>query len=206
VNLSKTSLRGGQIDCGPQCAALDGQCKLGLEGIVSKRKDSMYRSLFDKQSPGNPLGDALKGLTNLSSLNQTHNLGERWLRHRGTPCNFCPTEARRHPRRTADQIRSCTGVGENGRAIAFHVLVKPQAKANFGQHTSKRGLADLKRITPQIVAVQLDQVESVEEGTAVMAVVANEIERGNAVIIAGDSFTVDNAGARAQADAAESDG
>src|SRR5262249_16660393 len=137
VNLSKTSLRGGQIDCGPQCAALDGQCKLGLEGIVSKRKDSMYRSLFDKQSPGNPLGDALKGLTNLSSLNQTHNLGERWLRHRGTPCNFCPTEARRHPRRTADQIRSCTGVGENGRAIAFHVLVKPQAKANFGQHTSK---------------------------------------------------------------------
>ena len=206
MNLSKTSLRGGQIDCGPQCAALDGQCKLGLEGIVSKRKDSMYRSLFDKQSPGNPLGDALKGLTNLSSLNQTHNLGERWLRHRGTPCNFCPTEARRHPRRTADQIRSCTGVGENGRAIAFHVLVKPQAKANFGQHTSKRGLADLKRITPQIVAVQLDQVESVEEGTAVMAVVANEIERGNAVIIAGDSFTVDNAGARAQADAAESDG
>src|SRR5262249_43289377 len=32
-----------------------------------------------------------------------------------------------------------------------------------------------------------------------MAAVANEIERGNAVVMAGDSFAVDNAGARAQA-------
>ena len=31
-----------------------------------------------------------------------------------------------------------------------------------------------------------------------MAAVANEIERGNAVVIAGDGFAVDNAGARAQ--------
>jgi hypothetical protein len=33
------------------------------------------------------------------------------------------------------------GVGEDGRAVAFHVLVEAQAKASFGQHTSKRGLA-----------------------------------------------------------------
>ena len=32
----------------------------------------------------------------------------------------------------------------------------------------------------------------------VSAVVTNEIERGNAVVIAGDSFTIDDAGARAQ--------
>ena len=32
-----------------------------------------------------------------------------------------------------------------------------------------------------------------------MASVANEIERGNAVVIAGDSLTIDDAGARAQA-------
>jgi hypothetical protein len=31
----------------------------------------------------------------------------------------------------------------------------------------------------------------------VSAVVTNEIERGNAVSVAGDSFTIDNAGARA---------
>jgi hypothetical protein len=31
-------------------------------------------------------------------------------------------------------------MGEDGRAVAFHVLVEAQAKASFGQHTSKRGL------------------------------------------------------------------
>jgi hypothetical protein len=60
-------------------------------------------------------------------------------------------------------------------------------------------LADLKRIAPQVVAVQLDQVEGVEEYAFVSALVTDEVERGYAVVIAGDSFAVDNAGARAQA-------
>src|SRR5262245_1510639 len=79
------------------------------------------------------------------------------------------------------------------------MLVEAEAKASFGQHTSKRGLTDLKRITPQGVAVQLDEVESVEEYALVSALVPDEIERGDTVVIAGDSFAVDDAGARAQA-------
>ena len=62
-----------------------------------------------------------------------------------------------------------------------------------------RGLADLKRITPQIGAVQLDEVEGVQKRAVIMAAVADEIERGNAVVIAGDRFAVDDSGARAQA-------
>src|SRR5215831_6472295 len=85
------------------------------------------------------------------------------------------------------------GVGEDGRAVAFHMLVKAQAKASFGQHTSKRGLADLKWITPQVVAVQFNEVEGVEEYALVSAPVTDEIERGNAVVIAGDSFAIDDA-------------
>src|SRR5262249_12080928 len=84
-------------------------------------------------------------------------------------------------------------------AIAFHVFVEPDAGAGIGHDRCERGLADLKRITPQVVAVLLDQVEGVQERAVVMAAVANEIERGNAVVVAGDSFAVDNAGARAQA-------
>src|SRR5215472_18709670 len=42
------------------------------------------------------------------------------------------------------------------------------------------------------------QVDGVEEYAVVSAVVTDEIERVNAVIIAGDSFPVDDAGARAQ--------
>jgi len=75
-------------------------------------------------------------------------------------------------------------VGEDHRAVALDMLVEAQAKANFGQHTSKRGLADLKRITPHVVAVQFDQVECVDEDTVVVAVATDEIERGNAVVIA----------------------
>src|SRR5215831_11649602 len=60
-------------------------------------------------------------------------------------------------------------------------------------------LADLKRIAPQVVTVQFDQVEGVQERVVIMAAVANEIERGNAVVIAGDSLAVDNARARSQA-------
>ena len=52
---------------------------------------------------------------------------------------------------------------------------------------------------PQVIAVQFDQVEGVEEYAVVSAVVTDEIERGNAVVIASDSFAVDDAGARTQA-------
>src|SRR5262249_12751737 len=56
-------------------------------------------------------------------------------------------------------------------------------------------LADLKRIAPQIVAVQLDEVEGVEKDALVSALVPDEIERGDAVVIAGDSLAIDDAGA-----------
>src|SRR5262252_7063040 len=89
-------------------------------------------------------------------------------------------------------------MGEDGRAVAFNMLVKAQAKANFGQHTSKRGLAHFQRIAPQVVAVQLDEVEGVEEYAVISAVVTDQIERGNAVVVASHGLAVDDAGARAQ--------
>ena len=52
-------------------------------------------------------------------------------------------------------------MGKDGRAIALDMLIEPDAGASLGQHARKRGLADLKRIAPQVVAVQLDQVEGV---------------------------------------------
>jgi len=86
---------------------------------------------------------------------------------------------------------------EDGRAVPLDMLVEAQAKASFGQHASKRGLADLKRITPQVVAIQFDEVEGVQECARVSALVTDEIERGHTVVIASHSFAVDNAGARA---------
>src|ERR1700751_1232521 len=51
------------------------------------------------------------------------------------------------------------GVCEHGRSVALDVLVEPNARTGLGQDRHERGLANLKRITPQVVAVQFDQVE-----------------------------------------------
>ena len=86
-------------------------------------------------------------------------------------------------------------LSEDGRAVAFYVFVEPDAGAGLGHDRRERGLADLKRIAPEVIAVQLDEVEGVEEDALVSALVPDEIERGNAVVIASDSFAIDDAGA-----------
>jgi hypothetical protein len=67
-------------------------------------------------------------------------------------------------------------MGKDGRAIALDMLVEPDAGASLGQHARKRGLADLESVTAQVVAVQLDQVEGVQEHVAVMLAVADALE------------------------------
>jgi hypothetical protein len=57
-------------------------------------------------------------------------------------------------------------VPKHGLAVAFHVLVEPDTGPRFGQNHLKRCLAALKRIRPQVVAVQLDQVEGIEKDCA----------------------------------------
>ena len=52
-------------------------------------------------------------------------------------------------------------MGEDGRAVALGMLIEPDAGAGLGDDRRERCLADLKRIAPQIVAVQFDQIEGV---------------------------------------------
>jgi hypothetical protein len=52
---------------------------------------------------------------------------------------------------------------EDGRAVVLGMLVEPDAGTGLGHDRCERCLADLKRIAPQIIAVQLDEVEGVEE-------------------------------------------
>jgi hypothetical protein len=85
-------------------------------------------------------------------------------------------------------------VGKHGRAVSFDVLVQPNARGGLSQHAGERCLPHRQRIAAQIVAVQLNQVEGIEEYAAVSAVVTDEIERGNAFVVAGDSFAIDDAG------------
>jgi hypothetical protein len=54
-------------------------------------------------------------------------------------------------------------VVEDGRAVPLHMLIEPDAGAGLGHDRCKRGLADLKRIAPQVIAVQFDEVEGVRK-------------------------------------------
>src|SRR5262249_5464007 len=79
------------------------------------------------------------------------------------------------------------------------MLIEPDTRAGLGHDKRECGLANLKRIAPQVVAVQLDEIEGVEEYAVVSALVPDEIERGHAVVIAGNILAIDHAEARAQA-------
>src|SRR5262245_53985553 len=52
-------------------------------------------------------------------------------------------------------------VSKNSFAVALHVLVKSDARPGLSQDHSQCFLAAVEWITPQIVAVQFDQVEGV---------------------------------------------
>jgi len=74
-------------------------------------------------------------------------------------------------------------MGEDGWAVAIYMLVEPDAGAGFGHDRCQRGLANLKRITPQIVAIEFDEVEGIEEecslnrmpGPALAKIILNKI-------------------------------
>jgi hypothetical protein len=69
------------------------------------------------------------------------------------------------------QIRLTQRLGVLARQRHFPLPQSSSASrvtASLGQHAPERGLADHKRITPQIVAVQFDQIESVQENAFVM--------------------------------------
>ena len=84
-------------------------------------------------------------------------------------------------------------MGEDGRTVALNVLVEPDTGTGLGQDRCERGLADLERVTPEVVAVQFDEVEGVQEGVLVMLAVADMLERCEPVVIAHDGFPIDDA-------------
>jgi len=78
------------------------------------------------------------------------------------------------------------------------VLIKPDARRGSREHTFQRRLAHRKRIAPQIVPVELDQIEGPHEHVCIMPPVSDTIEAGYAIAPARHSFPVNNAGPQAQ--------
>src|SRR5204863_4296801 len=55
------------------------------------------------------------------------------------------------------------GMREHGRAIVLNILVQPQARGRTCDHAGERGLSHLERFAPKILAIELHEVERVEE-------------------------------------------
>jgi len=76
--------------------------------------------------------------------------------------------------------------------------LKPQTRHRAREHARERRLAHRERLAPQVITVELDQVECVQEHVLVMAPIADAIEARDPVVTASHRLAVDDAGARAQ--------
>jgi hypothetical protein len=84
-------------------------------------------------------------------------------------------------------------LAEHDCAISRVTLVHDDGQMRAVQQLCEPPLARLDRLAPQIVAVELKQIERAMHGTADCAVAADQIKNGKPVLIANDSFAVDGA-------------
>ncbi len=84
------------------------------------------------------------------------------------------------------------------RAVAAEVLVDRDAVVREPQQADEPALAVLDRLAPGVFAVHLEEVERAEHRDRVASVRADELEHGQAVFVADDGLSVDDAGADRQ--------
>src|SRR5262245_41808596 len=89
------------------------------------------------------------------------------------------------------------GMGKHGRSVRLDVGIEAQTWSGALDQRCQGGLAGVEGLAPQIVAVQLNQVEGVQEDAGVMAAVADAVEARHAAVVAAHGLAVDDAGARA---------
>jgi len=90
-------------------------------------------------------------------------------------------------------------LGEHKRAILLvHVFIEAQPRPRTREQAGERRLTHSERVTPQVVTVQLDQVEGVEEDARVMLAIADAVEARDPVLAASDRLAVDDAGPQPQ--------
>ena len=78
------------------------------------------------------------------------------------------------------------------------VLVERDAVVRQPQQPGEPALAVLDRLAPDVLAVHLEQVERTEDRAGVGPVAADEVEHGQAVVVADDGLAVDDARADGQ--------
>src|SRR5271156_2829385 len=86
----------------------------------------------------------------------------------------------------------------DNRAVGGKVLVEGDSSMAAAQQPLERGLAQLKRRAPQILAVELQQIKGAERDGVIVLPIADEIEHRKAVRVDRNRFTVQHARAHRQ--------
>jgi hypothetical protein len=84
-------------------------------------------------------------------------------------------------------------VSKDGLAVTLDVLIPSQARSRFDQQGPQRRLMDVKRLTPQVVTIQLNKVEGVQKDLAIVAPISNSVKHWEPVVVAGNRLAVDDA-------------
>ena len=74
--------------------------------------------------------------------------------------------------------------------------LKLQARQAPAQQAGERRLAGLERLAPQVLAVELQQVEGEQEHVRPLGLAAQPLEHREPVVVAGDRLAVDQARAQ----------
>jgi hypothetical protein len=100
------------------------------------------------------------------------------------------------------------GMLKHSWTVRLDVLIKPYtghgAPEKPREHllpkqTPERCLSHHERLTPQVIPVQLDQIEGIKENGFIVVPVTDALERRYPIVIASNRFPIDNAGACVQA-------
>jgi hypothetical protein len=86
------------------------------------------------------------------------------------------------------------GMVEDHRAVVMLKMpVQAQPRPTPAQQTCQSRLGGLQRFAPQILTVQFEQVEGEQEHAAIVAPLAQPLEHREALLVADDRLTVDQA-------------
>jgi hypothetical protein len=87
---------------------------------------------------------------------------------------------------------------EKGRTVAIIVFIESDTGRRSVQQLCQCSLALLDRHLAQILAVKLEQIEGAKDNVLVVAAPTDHLEDREAILVAGDRFTVNKARARRQ--------
>jgi hypothetical protein len=77
------------------------------------------------------------------------------------------------------------------RAVVLEMLIQDQAQMRAFEQLSQQIFSPLDRLTPQVLAIQLEQIERAKDRTRVRTATADQFKDGKSVDVANNGLAID---------------